>query len=373
MYLCEDAVGLSDAYQRQIQGTNDSISVASKVLLDSLIRDPASAYRWLDLGQALSQAGALDQASYCVGRALQLGGDSADVALAAGDFYLRFGDRHTGLRELARTLLSTRSLDEPVFGLFEARGVSFDEILSYGMPEDKSAVQAYLSDAIEHRDVDRAEKIWKWMTDRHLDDEKNAIEYSSFLFYQHQFSQAATVWTSETAKFTPTVGPAPTYGDKEYLYNSGLTHEPLAGAVFDWAIIPTKSVTVRRDCQTQPSGCSVQIQFTGTENIDFKNVSQNVVLKPGEYRLRAVVRGTGITTDQGLFLEVKDGENEGLLDVQSDQLKGSSDWHAVQIPFRVDAATNYVNVVIRRKTSMRFDNKISGTVWITDLSLVRTR
>ena len=223
-YLCEDAVGLSDAYQRQIQGTNDSISIASKVLQDSLSRDPASPYRWLDLGQALSEAGSLDQASYCVGRALQLGGNSADVALAAGDFYLRFGDRHKGLQELARALGSTRSLDEPIFGLFKARGVNFDETLGYGMPEDKSAVQAYLRDAIERRDADHAEKIWKWMTDHHLDDEPIAIGYSSFLFYQHQFSQAAAVWTSETARFAPAVGSALAYGDKEYLYNSALTH-----------------------------------------------------------------------------------------------------------------------------------------------------
>jgi hypothetical protein len=372
MYLCEDAVALSDAYQRQIQGTNKSISIASKILLDGLVRDSASAYRWLDLGQVLSQAGSLDQASYCVGRALRLGGDSADVALAAGDFYLRFGDRHKGLHELARTLGSTRAFDQPVFGLFRARGVSVDDALSYAMPEDRLPVQAYLRYVIERREVDHAEKIWKWMTDRRLDDEKIAIEYCSFLFYQHQFSQAAATWTSETALFTPIARSAPAYGGKEYLYNGALAHEPLAGAVFDWKITPTEGASIRRDCQTQPSGCSLQIQFTGLENIDFKNVSQNTVLEPGKYHLRALVRTTEITTDQGVFLEVKDGENEGRLDVESDQLKGSSDWHEIQIPFRVEPATNFINVVIRRKASMRFDSKISGIVWIRDLSLIQT-
>ena len=362
MYLCEDALALSDAYQRQLQGTNESISIASKILLDSLVRDPASAYRWLDLGQVLSQAGFLDQASYCVGRALQLGGDSADVALAAGDFYLRFGDRHEGLHELARTLRLTRAFDQPVFSLFGARRVSIDDTLTYGMPEDKFAVQAYLRDAIERREVDHAGKIWKWMTDRGLGDQKIAIEYSSFLFYQHQFLQASAVWTQF----------APANGDNEHLYNGTFAHGPLAGAVFDWTITPAKGVTIRRDCQPQSDECSLQIQFSGSENIDFKNVSQNVVLAPGEYRLRALVRATGMTTDQGLFVEVKDGENEGRLDVQSDQLKGSSDWHEIQIPFKVEPATHFVNVVVRRRASERFDSKISGTVWIRNISLTRT-
>ena len=216
IYLCEDAVALSDAYQRQIQGTNESISIASKILLDNLVRDPASAYRWLDLGQVLSQAGSLDQASYCVGRALQLGGDSADVALAAGDFYLRFGDRHEGLHELARTLGSTRAFDQPVFGLFTARQVSVDDSLSYGMPADRLAVQAYLRHVMENREVDSAEKIWKWMTDRRLDDKSIAIDYCNFLFQQHQFSQAAIAWTTEVARFNPSAFPR--YRAKEYLY-----------------------------------------------------------------------------------------------------------------------------------------------------------
>ena len=110
MYLCEERVPLVRAYHLQLAGNTNSVESALSMLLDSLVRDPSSAYRWLDVGQALAQAGRIDQASYCIARAVQLGGDSADVALNAGDFYLRYGNRRLGLHYLARTLNETRAL-----------------------------------------------------------------------------------------------------------------------------------------------------------------------------------------------------------------------------------------------------------------------
>ncbi len=364
-YLCEERIPLADAYQRQIDGTTTSVDIASRILLDSLMRDPASAYRWLDLAQALAQAGQEQQASYCIARAVRLGRNSADVLLGAGDFYLLYGERREGLRDLAKTLRMTRAFDEAVFSRFTAAGISVEDTLNDGVPEERLPAQAYLQYLIERRELASSEKVWKWMTDRRLNDQQTTIEYSNFLFAQRQFVQAAVVWASVADKITPD------YYSKEYIFNGAFAFDPLPGAILDWRIAPLTHGSVSRGCEPRPDECFLRVQFDGSANTDFDNVSQVVVLYPGTYLFRVSVRTADLTTDQGLLLEIKDGENAGRLDVESRQLRGTSDWQVVELTFTVVPATNFIVVRVRRHSSLRFDNKISGTAWIRRASLVQ--
>jgi hypothetical protein len=335
------------------------------MLLDSVVRDPSSAYRWLDIGEALAQAGRIDQASYCIAKAVQLGGDSADVALNAGDFYLRYGDRRLGLHYLAKTLNATRAFDEPVFSLFAARGVTVDNALSYGVPAEHPPVLAYLHYLIDDRETAGAEKTWKWMVDRRLNDQQTDIDYCNFLFTQRQFGQAVTECA---AKGDEASADRP---GKQYLRNGDFAVDPFPGAVFDWRITPLNQVSIDRNCERQSEGCSLRIQFDGSTNVDFHNVSQVVLVGPGRFVFRASARTANVTTDQGLAFEIKDGENEGRLRVVSTQLRGTTDWQNIEIPFTVGTSTNFVEVSIVRHPSQRFDNRINGTAWIRNTSLVR--
>lgn len=366
-YLCEGSIPLADAYRQQIHGTTASVEIASQILLDSLVRDPASAYRWLDLGQALAQAGRRNQASYCMARAVRLGGTSADVALAAGDFYLLYGDRHEGLRYLSQTLRMTRGLDQAVFSLFTARDISVDDALNDGMPVERLPARAYLRYLVDRREIPGSEKIWRWMVDRRLNDQQTTIEYSNFLFAERQFVQAAEEWASVPNGITPD------YRSKQHLFNGDFANEPLPGAIFDWKIAPLDHVSVNRDCEPQPDGCLLRIQFDGSANVDFNNVSQIVVLEPGKYLFRVGARTAELTTDQGLVFEIQDGENAGRLNVESRQLKGTSDWQDIELAFTVSPATNFITVSVRRHPSLRFDNKINGTGWIRHASLAQVR
>jgi len=87
--------------------------------------------------------------------------------------------------------------------------------------------------------------------------------------------------------------------------------------------------------------------------------------------LHASVRTTNMTTDQGLAFEIKDGENEGRLRVVSTQLKGTTNWQDIETPFTVGPSTRFIEVSVVRPPSQRFDNRIDGTAWIRQVSLVR--
>lgn len=365
--LCDDDAVLDHAYDLQINGNKDEVERVSGTLLESLVRDSSSAYRWIDFSQVLAQQGRLDQASYSMARAVDLGHGSADVLDEAGNFYLLYGNPRLGLRDFARVLKMTRTFDQQIFNLFDARKVTVDDALEYGMPAEKHPVQGYLRYLIEQGRRASAEKVWRWTTGHRLADLQIGGEYSTFLFRQGQFSQAATEWAYVAE------GLSPDYHRKDFLFNGDFSHEPLPGTIFDWQIAPFDHAVIGRDCVLGLDGCSLRIQFDGEANLNFDDVSQNVVLEPGKYLLRASVRGAEISTDQGPVLIVKDGENEGRLNVESGPMTGTFGWRELQLPFTVGAATNFIVIRVHRYPSLRFDNKIGGTAWFRDMSLVRVQ
>ena len=193
------------------------------------------------------------------------------------------------------------------------------------------------------------------MTGRQLTDIPLAIEYCDFLFAKRLFQQSAAEWASAVG------APNSDYRSRQLLFNGDFANEPLPWAVFDWKIAPMDHIAVGSDCTPQPGGCSLKIQFDGSANVDFNNVSQIVVLEPGNYRFSAFVRTDQLTTDQGLVFEIQDGEDAGRLHVESEGVTGTRDWQKIELPFKVLPTTNFVQVRLRRHPSQRFDNRINGT------------
>src|SRR5229473_1894538 len=72
-YLCDDVIVSWRAYELQAEGNPPSMAVAVPVLRDLLVRDPASALRWADLGDVFTQAGSIEKARSCFDRAVNLG------------------------------------------------------------------------------------------------------------------------------------------------------------------------------------------------------------------------------------------------------------------------------------------------------------
>src|SRR2546427_13044195 len=97
------------------------------------------------------------------------------------------------------------------------------------------------------------------------------------------------------------------------------------------------------------------------------------VVKPGSYLFRAQVRTEGITTDQGVGFRISDAESSARLDIKTENLVGTSDWKKVEARFLVPPQTRLIRLQVIRQPSWKFDNKISGTTWIDEASLVRLR
>ena len=194
--LCDDHAILDYAYDLQIYGDKHELERASGILLESLVRDSSSAYRWIDFSQVLAQQGRLDQASYCMARAVDLGHESADVLDEAGSFYLLYGDPRVGLRDFARVLTMTRTYDEQIFNLFDTRKVTVEDALEYGIPVEKLPVQGYLRYLIEQRRTNQRGDGLETGEPTPPGGSSDRGRVLHLPFQARQFSQAATEWAN---------------------------------------------------------------------------------------------------------------------------------------------------------------------------------
>jgi len=368
-YLCDNVAVAWRTYDLQVKGDAASMAVAVRVFQDALARDPASAPRWADLGDAYTQVGSIEKARPCFERAVQLGHDWNEILISAGSFFIVAGERPRGLGYLARTLAYTHDHDATVFGFFMFHHVSTEDLLEYGLPPEKRPAHAFLRYLISQPDLakvrpvlDDARKTWEWMAARHLTDRQIATDYSNFLLRQRQFRDAAEVWAAQSGEHRQ--------GSRaqQRIYNPDFEEE-LTPAALDWLITPLDHVEVVRDSQAYSGKFSLRIRFDGSANIDYHHVAQKAVLPPGRYRFTAYIRTENVTTDKGVSFQISDAEDPHRLRVETEPVSGTTPWHAVQTTFAISPATPMIEIRVIRRPSLKFDNKINGSAWIDHTAL----
>jgi hypothetical protein len=114
---------------------------------------------------------------------------------------------------------------------------------------------------------------------------------------------------------------------------------------------------------------SLRIRFDATQNPGEIGVEQTVFLPPGRYRFQAHVRTQDISTDQGVGFRLTSEDAPQPLNVTTDALRGTTEWTLVERMFEAPPGGALTRVSVVRKPSLKFDNLISGTVWIDQVSI----
>ena len=327
--------------------------------LKAVRREPAAPDRWCDLGEAMLSSGRLEQARYCFSNALDLGRNIPPVLLRAAHFYRAVGENERALGQTSRVLEKSSIDDALVFDWYTVEKMSLAEVLSRGLPEGPRAVQAYFRYLLALDRVADAGKVWEWALSHHDTDDKLAREYVNFLVRDQRYRDAAETWALYSGdRRNP-------YLQSNWLWNGDFECEP-SGLALDWRIEnPDDSVTTRLDSKVAHTGNrSLRIDFAGKQNVNYSYTAQNAVVTPGSYHFEAFVRTMDITTDQGVGFHIYDPEMPARLDLQTEHLVGSNAWQKIEQTVRVPRGTRLVSVVVTRAPSLKFDNKISGTVWI---------
>ena len=104
--------------------------------------------------------------------------------------------------------------------------------------------------------------------------------------------------------------------------------------------------------------------------MDLMEPLQFVPVEPSRrYHFHAAVKTEGITTENGISFRIGD-PNQGATIVTTENLMGTHTWTPVDVDYTTAPVTHFLSIQLRRSPSRLFENKLGGTAWIGDVSLV---
>ena len=217
---------------------------------------------------------------------------------------------------------------------------------------------AFLDQLMNAKEVDVALSLWEQMegSDK-VPGRDLRLRFCQFLIGNGRVGPATTVWKSWTQN------------EGVEIHDGGFEAPPLNRG-FGWLFGRHPEVSIERSLETpyQGSHC-LNIHFRGTQNVVFNHVTQIVPVEPDRsYVLRFAWRSRNLNTDQGVFVNVSGFRCNGL-NVQSEPALGSSHWTKEEMSLTVPATCQAIQIQVRRKESLKFDNKIAGDYWIDAVEL----
>jgi hypothetical protein len=332
--------------------------------------DPYDPQTWLELAAAMQFQGRLEEAEACLRRVHLLAPNLPGYQWPIANFYLLQGNVDEAFRHFRAVLAGTAQYDNNVFSLAWKATDNGGKILQELIPEQVSTEFSYLNFLVSQRRLDEAQAVWKRIV---AGREEFAPDYSSpyidSLIGARRAEEAYQVWTDLQKKGLIRYSSLPS---EKNLISNGDFEDELLNFGFAWRIVPLEGVYAGRDTSTYHSPShAFLIQFTGKQNLLYQHLYQYVKVWPGQsYRLQAVMKTEGITTDSGPRLEVYDAYDAAALDKLTDDLTGSSDgWIPLLLDFAAGPKTQLIVVRLTRLPSKKFDNLISGKVWLDDVQL----
>jgi tetratricopeptide repeat protein len=339
--------------------------------LRSAEMDPRSADNWMDLAAAYETNGDVAAAQAAFEKARRDYPISARVAWNYGNFLLRQGRTDEGLKEIRRAILTDPTLTSMAIGDVWRFSPDANLILHGLLPDDASAYWQSLDFFGGIHDAQAGLATWESLM-QHTSwwplELKRTFPFLDELIAEGRDEDAEAVWRQAlNASHWPE---DPSFGDS-VIWNGGFEAE-IADGGLDWRIVPTPGALVSPDTSVIHSGArSLRVSFTGGMNLDYMGVHELVPVQPETvYELQAYLRTEGITTESGTCFEVADPLRRQAGNFLTAALTGTNSWTPVRVAVKTLPETHFLDVRLRRIPSRLFDNKLAGTVWVDDVTLI---
>lgn len=330
---------------------------------------------WLDLGAALELQGKIDPAEACLRRADFLAPNLPASQWAIANFFLLHGNVKETFRHFKVVLSGTNTYTQAIFNTAWKASSDPKQILDELIPNQAGPEFDYLYFLLGRQRWAEADDVWARIaaSPEKFPAEQARLYTDVLIFNLHRPDRAYEVWSDLFKKGL--IQPTEDQVSQTLIFNGHFEQEP-TNLGFDWRIFPMEGVYAGLDeTAYRSAGHSVLIQFSGKQNVDYRNVYQVVRVKPNHpYRLTWSMKTEGITTDSGLRMEVRDLYDPRALDQFSDSLVGTTEgWSTSTMDFKTGPKTELIQVIVARPPSRKLDNQIAGKAWVDDVSLVSTK
>lgn len=335
--------------------------------------NPRSARLWMDLAGTYEEQGNISEAKSAYLQAQKDYPISADVAWRFGNFLLRQGQTSEGLEKIHRAILADPKLAPLAISVVWSFEPNVDVLLHRVLPYDRDLYFEALDFLAAKHQEDAALQTWQEIVNSPAAKPlrlPSAFPFMDDLIASDRSADAQRVWEEALKEAHWPQGESE---EDSVVWNGGF-EAPIANGGLGWRFDQEPGYYISIDPQVHHSGeQSLRVDFTGGFNLDFAAVQQFLPVHPrAMYSFRCFIRTRSISTESGMRFEIVD-PNHHEVNADTTALTGTNPWTLVSANFTTGADTHFLNIRLRRFPSQLFDNKLSGTVWVDDVTLTPSK
>jgi hypothetical protein len=341
-------------------GTGD-LARAAGSFRRALSKNPTDAHVWMALAGVYSRMGQKGLAEFATDGALARSAGDPRVVWESGVLFLQAGNTARAAKQFRRYIWLKPEEQEKVYELCITLGMDPGYMQENLVPPENEFLRRWLNFLINFNLVDAAAPAWGKLR-QSGPREGDYMRYCDFLIKKGLIAMALDVWNDCFSRLNIAHRPGKIWnGDFEL---------PMVREGFDWTIGSASGVRIFLDEDIRRTGqYSLSASFDGTSNPDIYLAREVIPVAEGHrYMASGYIKTSGITTLNGIFFEVR-GYECGGLQAASETLTGTNFWKKETVEFKAPRGCSAVLFGIRRAASNKFDNKISGDVWIDSISL----
>lgn len=331
--------------------------------------DPLSAEYWMDVASASETKGDVAGARQAFGRAQAVYPASGEVDFYYGNFLLRQRDYSSAYDELRRAVTADAKLLPLVISRVWRSNEDVNLLLDRVLPANTDAYLQALDFFGAAHQADAALEVWQRIRQMGtFVPLPETFPLLDELIRDDRARDARRVWREALAAAgLPNVEPA-----HESLIWDGDFQTDFSDGGLGWRWDSPPGTSIDFDPEPGPEASRVvRLDFTGGSNVSLDAPFEYVPVEPNQrYHFHASIRTAEITTESGVRFAIVDPNHAGAVNVASNNLTGTQPWTSTDEDVTTGPQTHFLLVRVVRYPSRLFDNKLDGTAWIADVSLV---
>jgi tetratricopeptide (TPR) repeat protein len=343
---------------------------AIRAYLSSLSFDPHSADTWLDLGTAYESEGNLTAARDAFLHAKKTYPLSAEVSWRFGNFLLRQGELEPAFAEIRHAVETDPKHGGEAFSRALRAEPDVNQVLDRAIPPNRDVYMDVIWDQIVDGQIDIALQAWDRLVAIHPRVPlRDVFLFVAALRNSRRITDARRVWDQAVVM----AGMADLQGPSGSVLWDGGFESGVTGGGYSWLFPESfRNVQITIDSQEKHSGNhSLRLIFDGKSIVTSTDVCHYVPVSPStSYRFSAWVKTRAITTDQGIRFQLHSLGARDASAAVTPELHGSAPWTYIEMPWTSGNDVQEVQVCLVRALSDQLENKIMGTTWVDDVTLV---
>jgi tetratricopeptide (TPR) repeat protein len=345
------------------------LSAAITDYLKAVHKEPHSAHYWMDLAGAYEVAGDETRAQDAFARAKAVYPASGEVAFHYGNFLLRQEKYPEAFEQLREAVRADPTLLPLAISRTWRSTEDVNQLLNQVLPANASAYLQAIDFFASSGQIEPALAIWQRLLALNQPFElRQSFPFMDELIHQDRAEDAGRVWRQALAAAGLPHNDPP----KNSLIWNGDFSRDFSNGGLDWRWTDVLGADLSFDSAPHGNGSrAVRLDFTGGSNLALAVPAQYVPVEPGRsYHFHALMRTDGVTTESGMRFLIVDPNHSGALNAMTENFTGSHDWTPIEADLTTAQQTHFLLVQLVRPPSRLFDNRLGGTAWIAEVTLL---